>query len=59
MLLISLPKINSLLTFFCLIGLGLSLYAYTVELQLENDDKYSPMCDIKEKMKCSTAFKSK
>lgn len=54
----SLQRINSLLTFSCLIGLGLSLYAYTVELQLEKNEKYAPMCDISPQMSCSKAFKS-
>ncbi|KAG5866532.1 hypothetical protein JTB14_007732 [Gonioctena quinquepunctata] len=58
MWLISLPRINSLLTLSCLVGLGLSLYAYTVEIQIEKDKNYAPMCDINPHVSCSKAFKS-
>ncbi|KAJ8935230.1 hypothetical protein NQ314_012926 [Rhamnusium bicolor] len=58
MWLVSIHKVNSWLTLSCLIGLGLSLYAYTVELQVEMDDKYQPMCDIHPHVSCSKAFKS-
>lgn len=56
---LSVNVINSILTFTCLCGLGLSIYSYTVELQLENDPNYSPMCDINQHMSCSKAFTSK
>ncbi|CAH1973704.1 unnamed protein product [Acanthoscelides obtectus] len=55
---LSVGKINSLLIFFCLIGLGLSIYTYVVELQLEHDARYKPMCDISPHMSCSKAFTS-
>ncbi|CAG9857096.1 unnamed protein product [Phyllotreta striolata] len=55
---LTVSRVNSLLTLCCLVGLGLSLYAYTVELQIERNEKYSPMCDISPQMSCSKAFKS-
>ncbi|XP_018572936.1 vitamin K epoxide reductase complex subunit 1-like protein 1 [Anoplophora glabripennis] len=58
MWLLSVPRINSWLTFSCIVGLGLSLYAYTVELQLEMDEKYQPMCDLNPHVSCSKAFSS-
>ncbi|KAJ8923430.1 hypothetical protein NQ315_001989 [Exocentrus adspersus] len=58
MWLLSLQRINSLLTLSCLVGLGLSLYAYIVELQLEADENYQPMCDLNPHVSCSKAFKS-
>ncbi|XP_074031932.1 vitamin-K epoxide reductase [Leptinotarsa decemlineata] len=58
MWIISLSRINSLLTLSCLIGLGLSLYAYSVEIQIEKNDEYAPMCDINPHVSCTKAFKS-
>jgi vitamin-K-epoxide reductase (warfarin-sensitive) len=55
---VSTPLLNYSITFFCLIGLGLSIYAYVVELQVENDSKYVAMCDISEHMSCTKAFRS-
>ncbi|CAH1116340.1 unnamed protein product [Phaedon cochleariae] len=58
MWILSLPRVNSLLTLTCLVGLGLSLYAYIIEIQVEQDDTYAPMCDINAHVSCSKAFKS-
>ncbi|XP_008201671.1 vitamin K epoxide reductase complex subunit 1-like protein 1 [Tribolium castaneum] len=55
---VSTPFYNYAISFFCILGLGLSIYAYIVELQVENDSKYVAMCDISEHMSCSKAFKS-
>ncbi|KAJ8959651.1 hypothetical protein NQ318_021839 [Aromia moschata] len=55
---ISLSKVNSWLTLSCLVGLGLSLYAYAVELQVEMNENYQPICDINPHVSCSKAFKS-
>nr|CAH7757896.1 unnamed protein product [Callosobruchus chinensis] len=55
---ISTSRMNSLLILSCLLGLGLSLYTYVVELQLENDVRYKPMCDISPHMSCTKAFMS-
>ena len=42
-----------------LVGLGLSSYAYYVELMKESDEKYVALCDIGENMSCSRVFNSK
>lgn len=42
-----------------LAGVGLSGYAYYVELAKEADDKYVALCDIAENMSCSRVFNSK
>ncbi|XP_060522400.1 vitamin K epoxide reductase complex subunit 1-like protein 1 [Cylas formicarius] len=49
---------NALLTLSCLIGLALSLYAYTVELKMEQDRNYKPLCDINPQVSCTKAFGS-
>ncbi|CAG9773974.1 unnamed protein product [Ceutorhynchus assimilis] len=55
---ISLWVYNQFLVFFCLVGLGLSLYAYTVELTMEENKGYKPYCDINPHMSCTKAFGS-
>lgn len=55
---VSVPAFNYAIVFMCLIGLGLSIYAYLVELALEQNENYVAMCDISERMSCSKAFKS-
>lgn len=55
---LSLWAYNQLLIFFCLVGLGLSLYAYSVELMMEENKSYKPMCDISPQMSCTKAFGS-
>ncbi|CAG9833156.1 unnamed protein product [Diabrotica balteata] len=59
MYLISLPRINSLLTLSCICGAGLSLYGYYIGLELERNDNYKPMCDINPQVSCSKAMQSK
>ncbi|ENN71153.1 vitamin K epoxide reductase complex subunit 1 [Dendroctonus ponderosae] len=54
----SLWAYNQLLVFFCLVGLGLSLYSYTVELAMEGNKNYKPYCDISPHMSCTKAFGS-
>jgi len=49
---------NRLLIFSCLVGLGLSLYSYIVELFLEENKNYKPLCDVSEHMSCTKAFGS-
>ncbi|XP_050298555.1 vitamin K epoxide reductase complex subunit 1-like protein 1 [Anthonomus grandis grandis] len=49
---------NRLLIFFCLVGLGLSLYAYVVELHMDENKNYKPYCDISPHMSCTKAFGS-
>lgn len=55
---VSLSLINSSLTLLHLIGLGVSIYAYIIELAIEKDENYQPMCDISEHVSCTKAFKS-
>ena len=40
-------------------GIGLSSFAYYVELQKSADEKYVALCDIDEGMSCSKVFNSK
>lgn len=42
----------------CFFGMGLSYYAYVVEMTKEHDDNYVAMCDISEHMSCSKVFMS-
>lgn len=53
------PGINFPMIITSLVGLGLSVYAFNVEVKMEEDHKYSPMCDLHEHMSCSKAFMSK
>lgn len=41
-----------------MIGAGLSLYSYYVEMKLDEDGSYEAMCDISEQISCSKVFKS-
>lgn len=50
--------INYALTLSCFIGLGLSIYAYAVEVAVEDDENYKAFCDIGEHMSCTQVFKS-
>ncbi|XP_050432635.1 vitamin K epoxide reductase complex subunit 1-like protein 1 [Adelges cooleyi] len=50
---------NNGLTKLCaLVGFCLSMYALYVEVSLENNPIYKPFCDVKEYVKCSSAFLS-
>lgn len=40
------------------IGLLLSVYSYHVESSMEEDENYSAMCDINEKISCTKVFGS-
>jgi vitamin-K-epoxide reductase (warfarin-sensitive) len=42
----------------CFFGLGVSYYAYVVEMTKEHDANYVAMCDISEHMSCSKVFMS-
>lgn len=55
----SVKILNFSLTFFCLIGLGLSIYSYVIEQATVKDENYKAMCDISENVSCTKAFKSK
>ena len=52
-----LQKWLSLLLYF--LGIGLSSYAYYVELAKEADEKYVALCDINEEISCTRVFNSK
>ncbi|XP_025836511.1 vitamin K epoxide reductase complex subunit 1-like protein 1 [Agrilus planipennis] len=50
--------LNFVLTVSSIIGLGLSIYAFIVEIAIEHNRSYTPMCDISETISCTKAFKS-
>ena len=50
--------INKGIHLMCFFGMGLSYYAYVVEMTKEHDDNYVAMCDISEHMSCSKVFMS-
>ncbi|XP_070525047.1 vitamin K epoxide reductase complex subunit 1-like protein 1 isoform X2 [Cardiocondyla obscurior] len=54
----TLRKFNIGIVTACLIGLGLSYYAYIVETRKEQDDSYRAMCDISESISCTKVFMS-
>ncbi|XP_019881481.1 vitamin K epoxide reductase complex subunit 1-like protein 1 [Aethina tumida] len=54
-----LSTLNTILTISSLIGLGLSIYAYYVGLNLEVDPQYEPLCDIHFRISCSKPFMSR
>lgn len=54
----SVESVNAKLILVCVIGLGLSVYAYIVENKLEVDENYEPMCDLHERISCTKAFGS-
>ncbi|XP_011632153.1 vitamin K epoxide reductase complex subunit 1-like protein 1 [Pogonomyrmex barbatus] len=49
-------RYNVGIVFACAIGLGLSYYAYAVETKREQDDSYTPLCDISEHISCTKVF---
>lgn len=50
--------VNKGIHLMCFFGMGLSYYAYVVEMTKEHDDNYVAMCDISEHMSCSKVFMS-
>ncbi|KYN26760.1 PREDICTED: vitamin K epoxide reductase complex subunit 1 [Trachymyrmex cornetzi] len=52
----ALQKFNAGIVFACVLGLGFSYYAYTVEVKKEQDDSYQPLCDISEHISCTKVF---
>lgn len=54
----ALRKLNTGILTACVIGLGLSYYAYVVETKKEQDDSYEAMCDISEHVSCTKVFMS-
>lgn len=51
--------LNTLLTISSFVGLGLSIYAYIVELAAQNNKNYVATCDINEHISCSKVVTSK
>ena len=45
--------------FLCYAGLALSIYSFYVEYKKENDSNYEALCDINERVSCSSVFMSK
>ena len=41
-----------------LIGIAISIYAYSTEIKLRKDKKFKALCDISDKISCSKAFMS-
>ncbi|CAH1403445.1 unnamed protein product [Nezara viridula] len=50
--------INFSTTTACFIGFALSLYSLLVEINIERNPTYTPMCDISPSMSCTKAFGS-
>ena len=46
-------------TILCLVGIGLSLYAFYVETRKNSDPSYRAACDINEGMSCSRVLTSR
>lgn len=53
-----LRAINNWLTLCCLVGLGLSIYAFAVEQAVEKNPNYHAMCDLGDRVSCTNVFKS-
>ncbi|OXU26926.1 vitamin K epoxide reductase complex subunit 1 isoform X2 [Nasonia vitripennis] len=54
----SMQRLDAALLWLCLIGVGVSYYAYVVETAKEKDKDYQPYCDISEHVSCTKAFMS-
>ena len=51
-------RLDAALLWLCLLGVGLSYYAYVVETNKEKDADYKPLCDLSEHVSCTKAFMS-
>ncbi|KAJ8668986.1 hypothetical protein QAD02_000245 [Eretmocerus hayati] len=54
----SMQRLDAALLWLCLLGVGISYYAYVVETSVERDPDYQPLCDISEHVSCTKAFTS-
>lgn len=54
----SIRTINYLLNAFCKIGFLLSLYAYKVEVEIDENKNYDAVCDINEYISCTKTLQS-
>ncbi|KAL5241530.1 hypothetical protein ACI65C_008940 [Semiaphis heraclei] len=53
---VQLGTVNRIIKAYALIGFCVSAYALYVEISLENDPDFKPLCDLREYVKCSSAF---
>jgi vitamin-K-epoxide reductase (warfarin-sensitive) len=56
---VSMSVYHQSVTFLCLAGIALSLYAFYVETRKTSDPSYRAACDISDKMSCSRVLTSK
>ncbi len=56
---VSLSVYHQSVTFLCLVGISLSLYAFYVETRKINDPSYQAACDLSERMSCSRVLTSR
>lgn len=56
---ISCSVYRQIVTALCVVGVGLSLYAFYVETRKANDPSYQAACDISERMSCSRVLTSR
>ncbi len=49
---------NTLLLILSFLGFALSIYSFYVEKRLEKNKKYSPVCDLHDKISCKKNFTS-
>lgn len=49
---------SAFISIACIVGAGLSMYSYYVEMKLATDSSYEAMCDVSEEFSCSKVFKS-
>lgn len=55
-IMVQLGTVNRIIKAYALIGFCVSAYALYVEISLENDPDFKPLCDLREYVKCSSAF---
>ncbi|KAJ1532250.1 hypothetical protein ONE63_000866 [Megalurothrips usitatus] len=49
-------SVNIVLFLLCAAGVGASYYAYFVEQNVEQNEKYKAMCDINDQLSCTKVF---
>lgn len=54
----TISQYNVCITFSCLFGVLLSVYAYYVEVRAEEDSSYQALCDISQRISCTKVFTS-
>ncbi|KAF0753309.1 vitamin K epoxide reductase complex subunit 1-like protein 1 [Aphis craccivora] len=53
---VQLCTINRIIKAYALVGFCVATYALYVEISLENDPDFEPLCDLRKYVKCSPAF---